>query len=84
MTFSESTRDAMRVFLENMVGSSLLAKDVGLEVDPSKVVDTTIDQIIKIAEETLPLSRIMDSSDIVLHAEGPGAAHGIGRTWKDA
>ncbi|RKT60813.1 hypothetical protein DFR40_0960 [Azonexus fungiphilus] len=77
MTFSESTKDAMRVFLENMVGSSLLAKEVGLDVDPSRVVNTTIDQIIKIAEETLPLSRIMDSSDIVLHAEGPGAAHGM-------
>lgn len=77
MTFSESTKDAMRVFLENAVGSSLLAKEVGLDVNPSMVARSTIDQIIKIAEETLPLSRIVDNSDLVLHAEGPGAAHGM-------
>lgn len=77
MTYSESSHETMRAFLENMVGSGFLAKSLGMEVTPAQVVDTTLPQLVKIAEETLPLARVMDNSDLVLHAEGPGAEHNL-------
>lgn len=77
MNYSESSKHALRVFLENMVAGGFLAKEYGIDVSPKSVVDSTFDQIIKIAEDSLPLARIMDKSDLVMHAEGPGAAHGM-------
>ncbi len=77
MNYKESANDAMRVFLENMVGAGLLAKEVGLDATPSRIVGTSFSQIMKIAQESLPLARVMDESDLVLHAEGPGAMHDL-------
>lgn len=77
MSFLESTHNAMRVFLENMVAEGLLAKQIGLDVTPKKIVDASLEQIMRIAQESLPLSRVVDTSDLVLHAEGPGATYDL-------
>lgn len=77
MNNTESSLDAMRVFLENMVGEAELARKAGVEVSPKQIVDASIDQIRKIAEEGLPLAKLLDSSDVVFHAEGPGANHDL-------
>jgi len=77
MSYKESADDAMRVFLENMVGAGLLAKELGMEITPAKIVGASFSQIMKIAHESLPLARVMDESDLVLHAEGPGATHDL-------
>ena len=77
MSYKESSNNAMRVFLENMVGAGLLAKEIGMNPTPSKIVDASFAQIMKIAQESLPLARVMDESDLVLHAEGPGALHDL-------
>lgn len=77
MSYKKSSDDAMRVFLENMVGAGLLAKELGMDVTPSGIVDASFSQIMKIAQESLPLARVMDESDLVLHAEGPGATHDL-------
>jgi len=77
MSYRENSLSTMRAFLENMVAEGLLAKDVGMNVTPEQVVNASIGQIMKIAEESLPLARVMDTSDLVLHAEGPGAAHDL-------
>jgi hypothetical protein len=77
MNYKESANDAMRVFLENMIGAGLLAKEIGMDATPSRIVGTSLSQIMKIAQESLPLARIMDESDLVLHAEGPGAMHDL-------
>lgn len=77
MSYKESSDEAMRVFLENMVGAGLLAKELGMDATPSRIVDASFSQIIKIAQESLPLARVMDESDLVLHAEGPGAIHDL-------
>lgn len=77
MSYKESADDAMRVFLENMIGAGLLAKELGMDATPSKIVSTSLSQIMKIAQESLPLARVMDESDLVLHAEGPGAMHDL-------
>ncbi|HRE72287.1 MAG TPA: hypothetical protein PLC14_17400 [Accumulibacter sp.] len=67
----------MRVFLENMVAEGLLARESGLNVTPQQIVAATIGQIDKIARESYPLHQVMSQSDIVFHAEGPGAASGM-------
>lgn len=77
MSYKESSDEAMRVFLENMVGAGLLAKELGMDATPSRIVDASFSQIMKIAQESLPLARVMDESDLVLHAEGPGAMHDL-------
>lgn len=77
MSYRDNTLEAMRAFLENMVAEGLLAKSLGLDATPKEVVGASLSQIIKIAEENFPLARVMDSSDLVLHAEGPGAAHDL-------
>ena len=77
MKYKESADKAMRVFLENMVGAGLLAKELGVVTTPSGIVDASLSQIMKIALESLPRARVMDESDLVLHAEGPGATHDL-------
>ncbi len=75
MTWRENAIEKTRVYLENMVGLGYAANAAGENIPPRLIVDSTIDKIVEIAEETFPLARVMDESDIVLHAEGPGASH---------
>jgi hypothetical protein len=77
MSQHEHTVAQTRMFLENMVGFAMRASSAGLQVSPGQVVDSTIGKIIEIAEQHFPLSRVLDCSDIVLHAEGPGAANSM-------
>lgn len=70
-------KDAMRVFLEHSVSVGLLAREHGVAVDASGLVDGIIDQIDKIARESYPLFEVVENSDLVLHAEGPGAEHSL-------
>lgn len=77
MNHSEASQHALRVFLENMVAGGFLAKEHGFDISPKSIVDSTFEQILKISEDSLPLARIMDQSDLVMHAEGPGAAQGM-------
>ncbi|WP_037982678.1 hypothetical protein [Thauera sp. 27] len=72
-----SPKDAMRVFLEHSVGIGLLAKEHGVAVDPAELVGGVIDQLDKIARESYPLFQVVENSDLVLHAEGPGAEHAL-------
>ncbi|MCK7581064.1 MAG: hypothetical protein MZV65_39670 [Chromatiales bacterium] len=75
MKHSDSALEALQVFLENMVGEALLAKQVGLDVGVSEVVSASFQSILKIAREDLPLAHLLDTSDLVFHVEGPGANH---------
>ncbi len=77
MIWDGTPKDSIRVFLENMVASGFMAKDMGMNVTAQQVVSTTLEQIDKIARESYPLAQVMEASDIVLHAEGPGAEHGL-------
>lgn len=77
MKWDGDPKAVMRTFLENAVGVGLLAQAHGARVEPEQVVSSVIDQIEKIARESYPLHQIMSQSDLVLHAEGPGAAHGM-------
>lgn len=75
MTHSDSALEALHVFLENMVGEAMLAKQSGLSLGIRDVVDASFPAILKLAREDLPLAHLLDTSDLVFHAEGPGANH---------
>lgn len=77
MNQHDHTVEQTRMFLENMVGFALNARDAGLDVTAGQVVGSTIDKIVEIAEQHFPLAKVMDCSDFVMHAEGPGASQSM-------
>lgn len=77
MSQHDHTIAQTRMFLENMVGFAMSAQKAGLNYSPEQVVNTTFGRIIELAEQHFPLSKVLDDSDIVLHAEGPGASNSM-------
>jgi hypothetical protein len=73
MSQQDNTLQQTRMFLENMVGLAVNAKMAGLNLTTEQVVAPTLAKIVEIAEQHFPLARVLDNSDLVLHAEGPGA-----------
>lgn len=72
-------KGAMRVFLENDLAIAIQAAQHGLGVDPAQVAAAVLEQIDKIARESYPLHQVMAGSDLVVHAEGPGATERLPR-----
>ena len=77
MSQHDDTIQHTRMFLETMVGLALNAKSAGLDLPTDQVVESTLYKIVELAEQHFPLARVLDSSDLVLHAEGPGAGHSM-------
>lgn len=77
MSQQDNTLKQTRMFLENMVGLAVSAKAAGLNLTTEQVVEPTLAKIVEIAEQHFPLAKVLDNSDLVLHAEGPGAAHSM-------
>lgn len=75
MSQQENTLEQTKMFLENMVSLAMGAKAAGLNVTAEQLVAPTLAKIVEIAEQHFPLAKVLDNSDLVLHAEGPGAAH---------
>jgi hypothetical protein len=73
MSQHDHTLAQTRMFLENMVGMAVNAKAAGLHLSTEQIVEPTLAKIVEIAEQHFPLARVLDHSDLVLHAEGPGA-----------
>lgn len=71
MNWTEHTDGVLRMFLENMVAEGTLAHKLGLNPSPSVIVDASREALLDVIHRSIPLSRMMDASDIVLHAEGP-------------
>lgn len=77
MSQHDDTIQHTRMFLENMVGFALNARDAGMNLTAGQVVDSTLGKIVELAEQHFPLAKVLDNSDLVLHAEGPGAANAM-------
>lgn len=77
MSQHDHTVDQTRRFLESMVGLAVNARQAGFEVSTEQVVGATLGKILEIAEQQFPLARVLDNSDLVLHAEGPGASQSM-------
>lgn len=77
MSNEEHALKAARAFMENMIAESLLASRLGMQIDPRDVVKAGFDHVGESLSSSLPLARLMDQSDVLFHAEGPGAVHGM-------
>ncbi len=71
MSWTENADHTLRMLLENMVAEGLLAKQVGLDATPAQIVGASHEMLLDVINCSLPLAKIMDTSDLVLHAEGP-------------
>ncbi len=69
----DTTREYLRAIIENFVGAALLIKGGEAEISASDVARAITPEVERIIEESYPLSRLLDKSDLLVHAEGPGA-----------
>ncbi|MCG8985866.1 hypothetical protein MI467_03315 [Delftia acidovorans] len=77
MSQHEDTIRHARMFLENMVGLAMQAEKSGMGLTPAQLVEPTLNKLVELAQQHFPLAKVLDDSDIVLHAEGPGATHDL-------
>lgn len=77
MSQHDNTIQQTRMFLENMVGLAMNAQAAGLGLTAEQVVGSSLSKIVEIAEQQFPLAKVLDNSDLVLHAEGPGASQSM-------
>jgi hypothetical protein len=77
MSQQDNTIEQTRMFLESMVGLALNAQAAGLPFTTQEVVGSTLGKIVEIAEQHFPLAKVLDNSDLVMHAEGPGASQSM-------
>lgn len=71
MNWTVHANETLRMFLENMVNEGRLSQTYGIAATPAQVVDASEEALRDVIQRSLPLARIMDASDLVLHAEGP-------------
>lgn len=71
MSWSEQADKTLSMLLENMVAEGALAQRLGMEASPATVVGASREMLLEVIRTSLPLAHIMDTSDLVLHAEGP-------------
>lgn len=71
MKWTEHADDTLRMYLENMVAEARLAQKLGMDVSHADIVGATRESLLDLVKRSLPLARVMDLSDLVLHAEGP-------------
>lgn len=72
MSWTDHANQTLQAFLENIVAEGKLAQQYGIEATPAQIVDASREVLYDVIHRSLPLARVMDHSDLVLHAEGPG------------
>ncbi len=71
MNWIEFSNEKLNALLQNLVAEGRLAQDLGIDASPAQIVGASRELLMDVILNSLPLSRITDSSDLVLHAEGP-------------
>lgn len=77
MSNEQHALQAARAFMENMIAESQLASRLGMQVTPQEIVAAGFAHVGDSLTSSLPLARLMDQSDVLFHAEGPGAGHDL-------
>ncbi|HZV22926.1 MAG TPA: hypothetical protein VFF93_04090 [Luteimonas sp.] len=72
MKWSEHADSTLNLLLENMVAEGLLAQRSGIDATPAQIVAGSMQMLADVIRSSMPLARIMDTSDLVLRASGPG------------
>ncbi|MCW5236044.1 hypothetical protein [Verminephrobacter eiseniae] len=70
-----SAQEKLLFFLGHDLSVILGAQESGIAVNVDDCARCMMGKILEIAENDLPFSHLVENSDIVLHAEGPGALH---------
>lgn len=65
------THSYLHALLENMVAEGRLALQYAPDMTPSQIVAGTEGALLDVIRTTLPLERLLKTSDLVFHAEGP-------------
>lgn len=71
MTWSKHASDALQAQLENMIAEAVLAERFGIEAPPAAILAGHKSALQDLLYRSIPLAKVMDGSDLVLHAEGP-------------
>ena len=70
----ENSKQYLTGILENLVAIERMAATKGVAQEGYGALHGLIPEIERIIEESYPLARLLDSSDLLVHAEGPGAS----------
>lgn len=71
MTEKTLTHEYFRAHLENMVALAQGAARQGIDASPAQLVDGVENALMDLVRTDFPLERLLKSSDLVFHAEGP-------------
>jgi hypothetical protein len=71
MSWTDHANDTLRMFLENIIAEGRLVERFGLETSASDIITSSTDALHDVIHRGLPMARLMDESDLILHAEGP-------------
>lgn len=71
MTTESLTKEYFRAHLENMVAMGQAAQKLGLGTTPAQLVNGIEGTLLDIIRTSFPLERLIETSDLVFHAEGP-------------
>lgn len=75
MTKDSMTREYFRAHLENMVALAQGAQKHGIDATPAQLVAGVESTLLGLIRTDFPLEHMLQTSDLILHAEGPGV-HG--------
>jgi hypothetical protein len=68
--WGDHANEMLEGMLRNLVAEGRLMAQHGLDATPQKIVDGSRELLMDMIDRSLPLARLMDGSDLVLHAEG--------------
>jgi hypothetical protein len=71
MSWTDHANDTLKMFLENIIAEGRLAERFGIDASSKDIIDASSDALQDVIHRGLPMARLMDDSDLVLHAEGP-------------
>jgi hypothetical protein len=71
MSWTEHANDTLRMFLENIIAEGRLAERFGLDASSNDIIESSREALQDVIHRGLPMAKLMDESDLILHAEGP-------------
>ena len=75
MTWTDNAQKKVEILLAQIAGMSRLAAQLAPTASDAQVILPFKELLDSIYTHDLPLSRLLDSSDLVIHAEGPAVKH---------
>ena len=74
---TEESRQFLTSILENLIAMERMAATSGRAQQGFEALHGLIPELERIITESYPLSALLDNSDLLVHAEGPGASSNL-------